>query len=166
VLTRALIDEGWFATAIPSFGFERRGAPVTAFLRLDDKAIRAVTNIYHPDSIICIDPTVGRAVDIFKGMKAEGSWVQATKKGLDELKIPASVATLGLCDAVGIALQLFDRPITNSIMLGAFARTTELVSLDALRDGLKAANFRDAGLEQNLCAVERGFNETTVHRIH
>jgi len=166
ILAKAIIEEGQYALAIPSFGFERRGAPVTAFLRVDDKEIRTVTNIYHPDNIICIDPTVSRAVDIFKGFQEGGTWVQATKKGPDELEIPDNVAKLGLCDAFGIALDIFKKPITNSIMLGAFAKTSGMVSLDSLKDGLETANFRDAGLDQNLQAIERGFNETTVHQIN
>ncbi|MBO34462.1 MAG: ketoisovalerate oxidoreductase [Rhodospirillaceae bacterium] len=166
ILAKAIIEEGQYALAIPSFGFERRGAPVTAFLRVDDKEIRTVTNIYHPDNIICIDPTVSRAVDIFKGFQAGGTWVQATKKSLDELEIPDNVSKLGLCDAFGIALDIFKKPITNSIMLGAFAKTSGMVSLDSLKDGLETANFRDAGLDQNMLAIERGYNETTVHQIN
>jgi len=46
ILAKAFVEEGLYATAIPSFGFERRGAPVSAFLRCGDTEIRAVTNIY------------------------------------------------------------------------------------------------------------------------
>tara|TARA_Y100000294_G_C8524661_1_gene324370 strand:+ start:128 stop:778 length:651 start_codon:yes stop_codon:yes gene_type:complete len=166
ILAKAIIEEGQFALAIPSFGFERRGAPVVAFLRVDDKEIRTITNIYHPDNIICIDPTVSRAVDIFKGFQEGGTWVQATKKSPEQLEIPKSVAKLGLCDAVGIALDVFSKPITNSIMLGAYAKTSGLVSLESLKEGLKTANFRDAGLDQNMLAVERGYSETKVHQVN
>lgn len=166
ILAKAIVEEGQFALAIPSFGFERRGAPVTAFLRIDDKEIRTFTNIYQPDNIICIDPTVSRAVDIFKGFRDGGTWVQATKNSPEELEIPAAVSKLGLCDAFGIALEIFSKPITNSIMLGAFAKTSGLVSLDALKEGLKTANFRDAGLDQNMAAIERGYIETQVHQIN
>jgi len=165
ILAKAFVEEGLYATAIPSFGFERRGAPVSAFLRCGDTEIRAVTNIYHPDIIICIDPTVSRTVDIFRGMQPNGIWVQATSKDRDELDVPETVRTLGLCDAVGIARQVFDRPITNSIMLGAFARASGLVSIDTLQEGLRSTGVRDAGLEQNLRAIERGYAETTVHHI-
>ncbi|MDP6174078.1 MAG: 2-oxoacid:acceptor oxidoreductase family protein [Rhodospirillales bacterium] len=166
ILAKALVDDGSHATAIPSFGFERRGAPVTAFLRIDDKEIRTVTNIYNPDSIICIDPTISRAVDIFAGLKDQGIWVQATKKGPDEMEVPDKVGKLGLCDAVGIAREIFDRPITNSIMLGAFAKTSGLVSLEALKEGFRTTAFRDANLDQNMDAIERGYNETVIHQIN
>ena len=165
MLASALVAEGKYAVAIPSFGFERRGAPVAAFLRFDERDIRRMTNIYRPDCVICIDPTVARAVNVFEGLKPGGVLVQTTAKPLAQLALPGLVATVGLCDAVAIALEIFKRPITNTIMLGAFARTTALVSLDSLRQALQESEFRDAGLAQNLDALERGYRETAVHRI-
>jgi len=165
ILAKALVAEGKFATAIPSFGFERRGAPVAAYMRYDEREIRAMTNIYAPDIIICIDPTVARAVDIFAGMKPGGTLVQTTQKPLERLTLPPSLARVGLCDAVAIALEIFGKPITNSIMLGAFARTTGIVALETLQDGLESAQFRDAGLAQNLSALERGYAGTAVYDL-
>lgn len=165
ILAKALVDDGRYVVAIPSFGFERRGAPVVAFLRTDDRDIRAMTNIYEPDCIICIDPTVARSVNIFAGMKPGGTLVQCTKQGPAELALPAAVGRAGLCDGVGIALEIFRRPITNTIMLGAFARATGAVSLEALKRAIADSDFRDAGLKQNLAAVERGYEETVVHEL-
>jgi phenylglyoxylate dehydrogenase gamma subunit len=166
ILAQALINDGRYAVAIPSFGFERRGAPVAAFLRFADQPIRAMTNVYHPDYVICIDPTVPRAVDIFAGMRPGGIATLATKAALQELRLPAAISRVGLCDAVGIALSLYRKPVTNAIMLGAFARTTELLTLVSLKEALQQTSFRDAGLSKNLVAVERGYNETDVHAVN
>lgn len=165
ILAAAIIAEEKFAVAIPSFGFERRGAPVAAYLRMDTREIRRMTNIYRPDCIICIDPTVFRSIDIFGGIRAGATLVQATGRTIEELARPQAVSTVGLCDAVSIALALFGRAITNTIMLGAFARTTGLVSLGALQRALEESEFRDAGLEQNMRALQRGHDETVVHRF-
>ena len=165
MLAAALLEEGKYAVSIPSFGFERRGAPVVSFLRCSDREIRQLTNIYTPDCLICVDPTLAKTVDIFGGLKPGGTLVQATNKPLAEVALSPSVATVGLCDAIGIALQIFSKPITNTLMLGAFARTTGVVSLDALKRPLEDSDFRDAGLKQNLLALERGYNETAVYQI-
>jgi pyruvate ferredoxin oxidoreductase gamma subunit/phenylglyoxylate dehydrogenase gamma subunit len=156
ILAKALVEEGEFVKAIPSFGFERRGAPVAAFLRVDDKLIRQTTNIYNPNFILCIDPTLPRAVDIFSGMSPKGVWVQ---------QVPETVSKVGLCDAFGIALDVFGRTITNSIMLGSFAKTTGLVSLESLHKGMETVAFRDAALDKNIQAMQRGFEETSVFDI-
>jgi phenylglyoxylate dehydrogenase gamma subunit len=165
ILAQALVEEGRYAVAIPSFGFERRGAPVAAFLRVSDKEIRAMTNIYHPDVVICIDPTITNVVDIFAGMKEGGTAILTSNKPLSEVKLSPKVGTVGLCDAVGLAMPIFKRPITNSIMLGAFAKTTGLVSLASLKKAIENSDFRDAGLAQNLKAVEEGYEKTVVTRI-
>jgi pyruvate ferredoxin oxidoreductase gamma subunit/phenylglyoxylate dehydrogenase gamma subunit len=165
ILADAMVREGNYVVAVPSFGFERRGAPVASFLRMDAREIRQMTNIYRPDCVLVIDPTVGRAVNVFDGLKEGGTWIQTTAKPLAELQVPEKVASVGLCDAVSIALEIFKRPITNTLMLGAFAKTTGLVSLDALRAAVEDSDFRDAGLRQNLLALERGYDETIVHKI-
>ncbi len=165
LLATALLEEGKYAVSIPSFGFERRGAPVVSFVRCSEREIRQLTNIYTPDCLICVDPTLAKSVNIFSGLKPGGTLVQATHKPLGEVVLADTVGVVGLCDAVAIALEVFKRPITNTLMLGAFARTTGVVSLEALKRALEDSEFRDAGLEQNLIALERGYQETTVHTL-
>lgn len=162
ILAKALVMSGQYVTAIPAFGFERRGAPVAAFMRYSNRPLRAVTNIYAPDYIICIDPSIPKAVDIFAGVQPDSTLIQATRHSAESLNCPAQITRVVLCDAISIGMEVFRRPITNTIMLGAFARATGLVTLDDLKAGLESANFRDAGLEQNLVAVERGYNESIV----
>ncbi len=50
-------------------------------------------------------------------------------------------------------------------MLAAFARTTGMVSLEALQHALLSAEFRDAGAEQNRMAMQCGYAETVVHEL-
>ena len=146
----------------PGLDEDLRGAPVEAYLRFDSKIIRQNTNIYHPHCVICLDPTLPRSVNIFQDMKEKGVWVQATKKSFDQLVKPETLARIGVCDAFGIALRIFGRPITNSIMLGAFAKTTGLVSLNSLQKAMEFAEFRDAALDKNVLAVEQGYENTKV----
>ena len=165
ILATALVLEGKYVVAVPSFGFERRGAPVASYLRFDGREIRQMTNIYHPDCVLCIDPTVARTVNVFEGIKDGAVLVQTTAKPLGDFQLPPQVATVGLCDAVSIALDIFKRSITNTIMLGAFARTTGLVSLASLQAAIQKSDFRDAGLKQNMAALERGYEATQVHYV-
>ena len=110
---------------------------MVSFLRCSDREIRQLTNIYTPDCLICVDPTLAKSVDIFSGLKPGGTLVQATNKPLAEVAVSDAVATVGLCDAIGIALQIFSKPITNTLMLGAFAKTTGIASLEALQRSLE-----------------------------
>ena len=165
ILATALVLEGKYVVAVPSFGFERRGAPVSSYLRFDEREIRQMTNIYHPDCVLCIDPTVARAVNVFEGVKDGSVLLQTTSKPLGDFQLPPQIPTFGLCAAVAIALDIFKRSITNTIMLGAFARTTGLVTLASLQAAIQKSEFRDAGLKQNMAALAPGYNATEVHRI-
>ena len=158
ILAAALVEEGRHVMAIPAFGFERRGAPVVAFLRMSDQVIRRITNIYHPDIVVVIDPTV----DVYAGMPPGGTLILSTSKPPSELDLPGHLGRIAVCDAVRIAMELFKRQITNTIMLGAFAKATGLVSVESLESALEHTDFRDAGLRQNIEAVRRGYAETTV----
>ncbi len=162
ILAKALAAEGRHVKAIPSFAFERRGAPVEAYLRFDDRLIRQNTNVYTPNCIICLDPSLPRSVDIFENLQDNGVLVHATRRPIDELNLPGTVTRAGLCDAFGLALKIFGRPITNSVMLGAFARTTGLVSVESLCKGMASVDFRDAALDKNVAAVTEGCEQTQV----
>ena len=166
ILAKALVLEGKFIKGVPFFGFERRGAPVASFLRFDDKEIRQTTNIYHPDWIVCLDPTLFRTVNVFAGVKEGGVLVQATSKDISDLDIPDHIKKVGLCNAYRIALEVMKRPITNTIMLGALVKTTKVVSIDSLYSSLEDVVFRDAVLQINLDAVKTGYEETKVYHIN
>jgi pyruvate ferredoxin oxidoreductase gamma subunit/phenylglyoxylate dehydrogenase gamma subunit len=51
-------------------------------------------------------------------------------------------------------------------MLGVLAKTTGMVSLDSLNKGMETVAFRDAMLDQNIAAVQRGYDETHVHHTN
>lgn len=165
ILAKALVQEGKFIKGVPFFGFERRGAPVTSYLRFDKKEIRQTTNIYRPDWVVCLDPTLFRTVDIFEGVKAGGVFVQATSKDINDFPVPNLIKKVGLCNAYHIALEIIGRPITNTIMLGALVKTTGLVSLDSLYSALEDIAFRDAVLQKNIEAVTKGYKDTIVYNV-
>ena len=70
----------------PSFGPERRGAPVTAFNRVDDKQIKIRSGIYHPDVVVVLDESLVALVDVAEGLKPEGILLVNTTKSLEDLK--------------------------------------------------------------------------------
>jgi pyruvate ferredoxin oxidoreductase gamma subunit len=81
----AAIDEGKSAQAFPSFGPERRGAPVMAFTRVADEYIYIRTGITEPDVVVVLDPTVMGAVNVTSGLKEGGIVVANTSIGKEEL---------------------------------------------------------------------------------
>ena len=135
VLAVAFFHERCHVQSFPAFGVERRGAPIMAFLRIDQHPIQLRTNIYEPDHIVVLDPTLLTAVDVTSGLKRDG-WIlintTRSPKEFPSLK-GFRVTTV---DATSIAIRngLGSRtnPIVNTAILGAFARATSFVGIDSV----------------------------------
>jgi pyruvate ferredoxin oxidoreductase gamma subunit len=134
-MAKAFFAAGYWVQTFPVFGSERRGAPVEAYLRLDSSRILLRSNVYEPDHVIVQDARLLGTVDVLKGLKS-GGWVL-----LNASEPPAESRVfdgfrLALVDASGIArgLALGSRgqPITNTAMMGAFARIYGSPPLDAV----------------------------------
>lgn len=137
LLAQAAISEGKFAQAFPSFGPERRGAPVLAFARIDDQPIRLRQAIYEPDVAIVLEDALMGVVDVESGMSDKGVVVVNTNKTAAELRKRYHLKRrLWLVDATRIALEGIGRPITNTTMLGAAIRAANCVKLESMNEPL------------------------------
>ncbi|MFW5947332.1 MAG: 2-oxoacid:acceptor oxidoreductase family protein [Gemmatimonadota bacterium] len=136
VLAVALFREGRWVQSFPAFGVERRGAPVTAFLRVDDAPVWLRCEIREPDDLIVLDPTLVKAVDVTAGLKEGGGILINTDRppsAYPELAARYRVATVD-ASAVAVAhgIGTTSRPIVNTAILGAFAAWSGLVGLDSV----------------------------------
>ena len=160
MLTSALVNEKKWASGFPMFGVERRGAPVTAFARFDDRPIREKTQIYTPDCLIIIDSRLIHSPGIFEGIKPDGILVLNTPHPLQE-NPHKNLKTVGMINATEVGLKEIGLPATNTCMLGAFARTTDWVGLKSLIQSL-SEYFEGDMLKKNVRCVERGFEEVVT----
>ena len=162
LLARAAISEGKYAQAFPSFGPERRGAPVLAFVRISgSEPIRIRAEITQPDVVVVLDPGLLSIVDVTSGLKASGIVVINTKKTAGQIKQEFGIGlSLATVNATEIARELLGVPITNTTMIGAVVRATEMVKLESLYEPLKHRFGRLA--ERNISAMKRAYEETIV----
>jgi 2-oxoisovalerate/pyruvate ferredoxin oxidoreductase gamma subunit len=141
VLAVALFREGRQVQSFPAFGVERRGAPVTAFLRLADAPIRLRCEVVSPDDLIVLDPTLMTALDVTAGLKTGGGILINTARAPAEYEELAGRYNVATIDASGIAaahgIGSRTQPIVNTAILGAFATWSGLVSLDAVCDAIR-----------------------------
>jgi len=137
MLSIAAFVEGEHAQAFPSFGSERTGAPVVAFCRIDDKAIRLREPIMEPDAIIIQDPTLLHQVDVFAGLKRDGYILINTNRSFDDLGIGDFVKgwhheRLCTVAATELSLRHVGRPLPNVPLLGGFAAVSGVVKLESV----------------------------------
>lgn len=158
VLADAAVREGRYAQAFPTFGPERRGAPVTAFTRIDNKPIRLRCQIYQPDYVVILDSSVCRLQDVTSGLKKDGVVVVNTPYTPEEVRekgliIHGKIFTI---DATSIALKILGRPIFNTVILGAFAAATGEVKLESIYAAIKE-RFPKSIAERNAQAIEEAY---------
>jgi pyruvate ferredoxin oxidoreductase gamma subunit len=163
ILAVAAFNEGKYPQSFPAFGLERRGAPVMAFSRIDDRKILLRTAIYEPDMVVVLEPALLNTQDITQGLKKGGAVLISTTSAPSAYKSlgPFRIATV---DAQGIAvacgLGTPTSPIVNTAILGALSRFTGCVKLEsvikAIRDEIPYQP------EKNVEAAERAYREVRM----
>ncbi len=159
LLAQAVFVDGKFPQSFPFFGVERRGAPVTAFTRIDDRPIDVRTSVTTPDIVVVLDAGLLQRIPVTNGLRAGGILLVNTPKPPEGL-LEAGPFLVSTVDATRIALEhglgSSTLPIVNTAVLGAFARASGVVSLDAVREAIDS--FSPARRADNCAAASDGFD--------
>ena len=162
----AAVLSGHHAQAFPYFGAERRGAPVRAFARVDDKRITIKSQIYEPDMVVILDESLLEIDPVVDGLKIDGKAVVNTTKAPEELDLGISV-DCEVVDATIIALEAIKAPIVNTAILGAVAKATDLVSLETVKRAISDKFGEKLGPQAaaaNSLAAELAYNKSRSGR--
>lgn len=123
------------AIAFPSFGPERRGAPVLAFTKIDDTKINDRSEVEACDFVIIMDETlIGDSIT--SGIKSSAKIIINTTKPEKYVNSFAKENKIFYLDATQIALDVLKRPITNTIMLGALVAISDIADLDSCKKSI------------------------------
>jgi 2-oxoacid:acceptor oxidoreductase gamma subunit (pyruvate/2-ketoisovalerate family) len=140
ILAWAFFKEGKFVQAFPSFGGERRGAPVTAFTRISDQEIRERFGIYNPDCLFILDSSLAKKEGVKSGLKENGWIIINTDKKPGDYTF-LGVYRVATIDATRISqkygLGTPSLPIVNTTILGAFPRVTGLVRIESVAEAIR-----------------------------
>ncbi|MGB6065650.1 MAG: 2-oxoacid:acceptor oxidoreductase family protein [Desulfomonilaceae bacterium] len=160
ILANAYFKEGLYVQAFPSFGMERKGATVSAFVRLDNVPIVERGEIKHPSSIIVLDSSLLRKVGIAQGAEPGALILLSCREHENQITIEGPFRVAGV-DAAKIALQygLGSKmaPIINTIILGAYARITDDLTLPNLLEAIETGV--PVNPKQNMAAAEAAYHE-------
>jgi len=154
LLGAAAFVEGKYALTFPHFGAARMGAPMNAFVRVAEKPIRLRSQIYEPDYLIVVDPSLIDAYDVFAGLEAEGIAV-INRPSAEGLQLPDGAKAVCV-PASDIAEEVIGRPFANTALLGAFAAASGLISLESVEQVI-TERFTERLAETNVQAARRGY---------
>jgi 2-oxoacid:acceptor oxidoreductase gamma subunit (pyruvate/2-ketoisovalerate family) len=165
ILASALFKEGKYAQAFPAFGAERRGAPVMAFTRFDQKAITRRSMVYEPNHVVVLDEPILDLVDVTAGLK-EGGWILINTPRPPSDFPHYKKFRVGTVDANRIAaengLGTATAPVVNTVILGAFSKVSGLVGLKAVIDGIK--EYVPSKPEANAAAAKSAFEQANPEK--
>lgn len=161
LIAHAAIGDGCFAQSFPSFGPERRGAPVVAFVRINDTKIRTRAEIARPDIIVLLDSSLIKVVDVCAGLKEDGFAILNSRHKPADIDTPFPLrGRIATVDANTIAREVLGVPITNTTMVGALIKATGIVKFDCIKKPLEERFGRIA--EKNFNAMKRAYDETII----
>jgi len=160
LLARAAIYEGKHIQSFPEFGPERMGAPVTAFTRISTEPIQVHCAVYNPDVVAVLDPTLQKTVLVTEGLNEDGAIIVNSKDDPTEVRktLNTGKGKVWTASATEIAIRILGIPITNTAMLGAVTRVTEIVSLESVEKVVKERFRRDIA-EKNFAVVKEAYEE-------
>jgi pyruvate ferredoxin oxidoreductase gamma subunit len=162
LVAQAAISEGRYGQAFPSFGPERRGAPVQAFVRVsNNQPIRNRAEITQPDVVVVLDPGLLPVVNVTIGLKPDGIVIVNTRKTPEEIRREFNIKhCLATVNANKIAREVLGVLITNTTMVGALIKATGVVKLDSLTEPLKHRFGKLA--DRNFEAMKKAYEQTVV----
>ena len=165
LIALAAIEEGKFAQAFPSFGPERRGAPILVFNRINESEhIRVRSAVTQPDIVVVLDPGLLGIIDVTAGLKDGGTLIVNSSKKLADIKLELGGPwRLAVVNATAIALELLKVPIVNTTMLGALVKSTDTIKLDSLLEPIEERFGKLA--QRNVEACKRAYEEVSIAEL-
>jgi 2-oxoacid:acceptor oxidoreductase gamma subunit (pyruvate/2-ketoisovalerate family) len=160
LLARAAINEGKYIQSFPEFGPERMGAPVKAYTRISDEPIRLHCAVYNPTLAAVMDPTLLVTVPVTDGLGEEGILIVNSPKDPKRIKeeLKMTEGTVWTVSATDLAMRILGRPITNTAMLGAVARATDVVKMESIEKAVKD-RFPGPLAEKNIGVIKEAYKE-------
>lgn len=144
----------------PTFGTERRGAPVFTSLKISREKIYDLSPITTPDMVVVLDHTLLEEVDVVAGLKDNGLVVLNAPRPVSEYPFAGARVAVSDVNTHGVRAGL-PPGVVNSGIIGAFARASGLVDIDVLVQAIQD-EFTGKKPEMNAAAARISYENTSV----
>ena len=165
IVAKAAYLEGYHGvTAAPSFGAERRGAPVSASTRISGEPILVMSQVETPDVVVVLDHTLLGYEEVTSGLVKSGwlvvnTWMQPKKLGIEGNFNIATADATGICRELDIIVA--GLTVVNTAILGAFLRVTKILSMENIEKVIRE-KFSNSAADVNIDAIKRTYDITDL----
>jgi 2-oxoacid:acceptor oxidoreductase gamma subunit (pyruvate/2-ketoisovalerate family) len=144
----------------PTFGTERRGAPVMTSLKLSREKIYDLSPIETPDIVVVLDHLLLKEADVTNGLKKGGLIIMNTPKNLEDYSLEGF--TLAIADITAISIEAgLPHGVVNTGIIGSLEKAAGLVGIDILLKGINS-EFTGRKPAQNAKAAQIAFERTII----
>jgi len=163
LLAESAFRSGWKGvTSAPSYGAERRGAPITASTRLADEQIRVFSQVTNPDIVIVLDDSLLTVGGATVGLRPGATLIVNTSQPADALGVTGDVRVVatdvtGAAQAAGVLVG--GTPIVSAAILGSIAKATGVVTMESV-EGAIAHMFSGSAAAKNTEAARIAYECT------
>lgn len=157
LLGAAAVSKEMFALSFPSFGPERRGAPIQAYTKIDREKITDRSIVTKADYIVYLDETLFSKRSL-KDLKENGKII--LNSATPERYPSSDIITF---DGTRVANEILHRPLTNTAMLAALCMVSKLITADELNVVLPHY-LPDSIVKKNQQIVEQVIRELSIKR--
>jgi len=159
LLGYAYFLKGQYPYAFPHFGAARMGAPMNAFVRIDEKPVRLRSQVYNPDYLLVVDATLMRGFDCYVGFNDDGVAIVNEREGI-EIPKPKGHQKLYIVPGNKISTEIMGKTLLgNTVLLGAYAAATGQLTLEDLNNAIRH-RFAEKGekiVNLNIEALKKGY---------
>lgn len=164
MVAEAAVRDGRFAQGFPEYGAERQGAPTRAYNRIREKPIRQHDAVYEPDIVLVLDESLLDSQGVADGLRDGGILLVNSRERPERIRerLGLESGRVYAVDASGIAREEMGRPIPNTVMIGALARVSDVISTDRATEEVRSKlseKLDRASVDGNLRALERASRE-------
>lgn len=154
--------------AQPKFGAERMGSPTSAYAAMskNPKLVQLQTEIYTPEIVGVLDDSLLKEMDVTEGVPPGGLVIINTEMSFNDIRkyIKRKDINIGKIDATGLSIKILGREITNTAILGAIARASDVFSIDGVKKALFNVFSKNIA-EKNVQLVEEAYATVEFIRV-
>ncbi|MDI6742695.1 MAG: 2-oxoacid:acceptor oxidoreductase family protein [Smithella sp.] len=142
----------------PTFGTERRGAPVMTSLKISKEKIYDLSPIETPDIVVVLDHLLLNEADVTHGLKKDGIIVLNTPMAHETYDFKNY--RLATADITAISVEAgLPHGMVNTGIIGSLEKATRLLGIDILIKGIEE-EFRTRKPEKNSLAAKMAYERT------
>ncbi|MDI6737947.1 MAG: 2-oxoacid:acceptor oxidoreductase family protein [Nanoarchaeota archaeon] len=161
IIAEAAMLRGNYIQTFPSYGAEKTGAPVQAYVRISKNPIKVHTPVRKADAVIVLDPTLLESININNNITDKSVLIINTTKPLEKVKQGLKCnCRIVAFDAGIVSRKHLGNNFPNMPLLGAFVKATNVLDLKGVTEHVGCVFLHKVGKEmtfKNIEAVKEGY---------